>query len=516
MSEFKKVIIVGDHPMKDNITHQFITMGYSIIDVDTLDDYKNCMECRDIVLFPKKNNNNPINNDAELIQTLEEFNRLYNGYITNRPTVHVLFQCQETIHLLNTREYDDEWHKHFELNAFTIEDIWAKNVIYTGVENSRYVGLDYKPICFESNNTIHLVLIGTSQLTTSIAEHASLIAHYPNYTRNHSLRTRITIIDNAIEEWSGTFISMHKALMENSYYRFIDINKRACDLHKPMYEGKREDFVDIEWEFVKGTIHDVIIQDKLNGWLNDDNQVLSVAVCHKSDTLNLSESMLIADISCEHNIPIYVKQETNNFSYILTPSHRLRNLIMIGMENHGYNVTLPLLRMARRINAVYEYCYYNNTVIYKDGCITAPSYIDDNEAERSWLNVTKSIKRNSNISNAMTLPTKMRSLGHSMTDDTFYAITKHEIEVISEVEHNRWCVEELLLGYRPCTDEELSEIKADINKKNEYKKRLIHYDLRSYSDLQTDITGKNVNTYDICISASIPLIAYHKKGGGEA
>ena len=91
--------------------------------------------------------------------------------------------------------------------------------------------------------------------------------------------------------------------------------------------------------------------------------------------------------------------------------------------------------------------------------------------------------------------------------DTFYAMTQEEVELIAQVEHNRWCVEEMLLGFRPCTDEEQAEIEADIAKKSEYKNRLIHYDLRAYNDLRADDTGMNVNTYDLCLSASIPLIA---------
>lgn len=509
MSKPRKVLFIGEHPIKESVKNQFIQQECEITEVPRPTESVLQTPWCDIVVLSSADN------DADAIRTVEALAESVSGVSTIRPTVHLLLQSQESLRLLSTREYNDEWHRRFELIAFTIEDLWAKNILCQNYVDYRFPGLDYKPITFESNNVVHFVVFGLSNLTTALAEHAALVAHYPNYTRNHSLRTRITIIDNDMSEWSQKFISMHKPLMENSYYRYIDITNQQCDLHKPMYEGLREDFVDVEWEFVNGNIHNLVVQDKLQGWADDENQVLSIALCHNDDSTNLSEATLIADLLCNQKIPVYVKQSTSVMRDIVSQSPRMKNVIMIGMEDCGYDINLPLLKMAKRVNSVYEYCYNNNIASETEGCITAPSYIDDKDADACWQNVRKAIKRYSNICNAMTLATKMRSLGHSADEtDTFYAITKLEIDIIAEVEHNRWNVEEMLLGFRPCTDEEQADIEADISKKGEYKNRLVHYDLRAYKDLRADDTGKNVNTYDICLSASIPLIAYQGEKGG--
>ncbi|MCQ2244516.1 MAG: hypothetical protein MJZ32_09700 [Bacteroidaceae bacterium] len=504
MNKSRNVLIIGEHPIKDSIKKQFCQQRCEVTEVLKPTESELRGLWHEIVVLSSADN------DADAIKTVETLAEAISGASQLRPTVHLLLQRQETLRLLNTRDHNDEWHRCFELNAFTIEDLWAKNMLCLNQIDSRFPGLDYKPITLESNRVVHLVVFGLSYLTTSLAEHAALVAHYPNYTRNHSLRTRITIIDSDMSEWSRKFVSMHKPLMDNSYYRYIDTKKQQCDLHKPMYEGQREDYVDVEWEFAGGSIHDIVVQDKLQGWADDENQVLSIALCHDDDSRNLAEATLIADMLCNQEIPVYVKQSTSVMQNIISQSPRMRNVIMIGMEDSGYDINLPLLRMAKRVNSVYEYCYNNNIASQTEGCITAPSYIDDKEADAYWLNVRKAIKRYSNICNAMTLATKMRSLGHSAEETgTFYAITKQEIDIIAEVEHNRWSVEELLLGFRPCTDEEQADIETDISKKKaEYKNRLVHYDLRAYNDLRADDTGKNVNTYDICISASIPLIAY--------
>lgn len=511
MSKPRKILIIGEHPIKDCIKKQFQLSESEITEVQKLPENELFDSWHDIVVLSSDDN------DDYAINTVEALANTFDNVTQIRPIVHLLLQRQETLRLLNSREFNDDWHRYFELNAFTIEDLWAKKVFCLTQKDSRYPGLDYEPITFESNNVAHLVVFGLSDLTTVLAENAALVAHYPNYTRNHSLRTRITIIDSDMNEWSKKFVSMHKFLMDNSYYRHIDTTKRISDLHKPMYEGLREDFVDVEWEFVCGTLHDLIVQDKLQGWADDVNQVLSVAVCHNDDSRNLSQATLITDLLCDQEIPVYIKQSTSVMKNIVSQSPRMKNVIMIGMMDCGYDVNLPLLKMAKRVNSVYEYCYNNNIASQTAGCITAPSYIDDDEADVCWLNVRKAIKRYSNICNAMTLATKMHSLGHPADEtDIFYAITKKEIDIIAEVEHNRWSVEEMLLGFRPCTDEEQSDIEADIRKKSEYKNRLIHYDLRAYNDLRADDTGKNVNTYDICLSASIPLIAYSGEKGGDA
>ena len=108
----------------------------------------------------------------------------------------------------------------------------------------------------------------------------------------------------------------------------------------------------------------------------------------------------------------------------------------------------------------------------------------------------------------MTLGTKMHSIGHSSEDwQEYYALTMDEINMLTEVEHNRWSVEELILGYRPVTNEEQALIETDISQKKTLRNtKKAHYDLRSFDDLRSDSTGKNVNVYDMALIQGIPLI----------
>lgn len=509
MNESRKILIVGDHPIRDCISRQFRELSCDVRYVHQLADGLTNEPWDEIVILSTADPSHQLEADTQAIQTVRDVDVALRQQAARRPVVHLLLHSQETLRLIRTRQYNDEWHPIFELNAFTIEDVWARNVVCPEGGCPTMPGLDYRPITIESNRVVRLVVFGTSPLATSLVENAALVAHYPNYCRNHALRTRITIIAPDIDAWSKGFISRHKSLMDNSFYRHIDVDQQTCDTHRPMYEGQRDDFVDVEWEFVRATPHDVVVQDKLLGWATADDNVLSIALCHESDEDNLVCGNLLADLLHEYATPIYIRQQRSTLSDIILRSPRMKTVRLIGMCDAGYDVRLPLLTMAKRVKYVYDYCYDHNIESSSRGCITAPSYIDDKEADSHWLQEKKAVKRYSSLCNAMTLATKMRSLGHADHDGhTFYAITTDEIAQTARVEHDRWCVEEMLLGFRPCTDEELAAIEADIARKDEFKERLIHYDLVAYDHLRVDATGKNVDTYDLCLSASIPLIAY--------
>ena len=80
--------------------------------------------------------------------------------------------------------------------------------------------------------------------------------------------------------------------------------------------------------------------------------------------------------------------------------------------------------------------------------------------------------------------------------------------MLAEVEHNRWSVEELVLGYRPATEEEHAEIMKDISLRSKFKTEFVHDDLRSYRELGVDETGLSVVRYDVGLVRTLPLLAY--------
>ena len=65
-------------------------------------------------------------------------------------------------------------------------------------------------------------------------------------------------------------------------------------------------------------------------------------------------------------------------------------------------------------------------------------------------------------------------------------LSDEEVKVLARLEHNRWNVEKLLMGYRKAHKDEDKYAVEDEDMKMELKKnkdRFIHHDIRSYGQL---------------------------------
>lgn len=391
--------------------------------------------------------------------------------------------------------------------ATTIEDLSAKTVfVKLPGQSSPFPSLDRKPIARDSRTTVHLVIAGFSSQAEALALNAALVAHYPNYCKDTRLRTRITLIDENIYEGRDRLTQRYVHLFDNSYYRTLDLNDThpQCVLHRPMYEKEgRKDFVDVEWEFVNGSVRNDAVRQKLEEWSCDSRQQLTIAFCHSDCKRNYSESLGLPQTVYQKEIPVLCHTDRNELLKIISREGKFGSVFPFGIEYCNINTLRTLKHLGQRINYVYNHCFS----LAPDDPITAPSSIDRPILDELWRKVGSMPKQYSNIFNAMTLGTKMHSIGHTQDDwKEYYALTREEISILSEVEHNRWSVEELILGYRPVTAGEKRLVDEDISQKKILRSRKIHYDLCAFDELKADITGKNVNIYDLALTQAIPLI----------
>lgn len=478
-----KAIILGSHPLAKSLLQQYEARGTGvehfqglITDDVIINDYD------EICLLADKGE------DDKAIALLSDLSEKYDveTHQGKRLTCHLLLQESKTLQLLQTCDLCDSVRQKIDVYPFTMDEVWSRSIV-----------LDYMPLTVQSEKHVHLVIFGMGEMAEMVAIQAAHVAHYPNYVHNHSLRTRITMIDRDAEERRIIFIKIYQHLFNNSFYRVINPSKQEVivEFHKPTYAGKREDFVDVEWEFVNADYWDADLREKLKLWANDSSQLLTVVMADKDEDKNKRNAMLLPQELYIHSIPIHIYSE----------------------QYDGYDVTLPLIRMAKNVNYIYDRCYSDNIVDWK-GSLRYCVEIDAIEREKSWARLSN-VKRMSSIYNAMTIPTKMRSIGLKEEEwDIFYDIPQQDIELLAQVEHNRWCVEELILGFRPCTDDEQEIISSDVaTQKDAYKIRKIHYDLRAYNDLKPDKTGRSVQIYDLCLSSCLPLIAkaFVEEKGGE-
>ena len=422
-----------------------------------------------------------------------------------RETCFVVLNSMTTLWLLQTTGVPGQILSKLDLFVTTQADFMAKSLLVKlpGSKNT-FPTLDRTPITLDSDVTVHLVILGATDLAEAIALNAALVAHYPNYNRDHRLRTRITIMADDIFAWRDHLIQRYQHLFDNAHYRTIDLEEDTphCVNHAPMYSKTREDFVDVEWEFVNGDATNEAFRAKLREWSSTDTQQLTIALCHKDAEVNRNLAFSLPEEVHLQKTPILCYAEDTTLLDMARNDEKYQGILPFGSQICQVGTLQTLLDIAKRINYVYHFSF--NSASESAGI---PADIDDNQLDELWSDVSTLPKQFSNIFNAMTLGTKMHSLGHEQGDwNTYYAVSKEEVQLLTEVEHNRWNLEELMLGYRPVTDEEQASIEKDITLKKTYRNKKIHYDIRAFNDLRADVTGKNVYIYDMVLCQSIPLI----------
>jgi hypothetical protein len=78
----------------------------------------------------------------------------------------------------------------------------------------------------------------------------------------------------------------------------------------------------------------------------------------------------------------------------------------------------------------------------------------------------------------------MRGLKIDDKSHDFDILSEHEVDVMAKVEHNRWNVEKLLMGYRKAQrNEDKYEHKEYSDQLSKNKRLFIHHDIRPFGTL---------------------------------
>ena len=449
---------------------------------------------------------------------------------------HVLFDYKTTYHVFQYADLSPEVTKYIDFHPFNFYDFWTRKVLVAGYskeDNIKYRPLDYVPITSrDSERFVHLIIIGMSKMGQTLALQAAHIAHFPNYRKK---KTKITFIDcngktemNEFKQKCGELFKVSKSVYIDAESWADAENQKICSVseaenkfitHFGIAEeyqhlvGKTngdQEFIDVEWEFINGHDNNPVVQRRLEEYVKNKNAVVTVAVCLNLTHISLRSAMHLPKAYYENDIPILVQQrKTSTLASTLNgrdldtdkrDALLYKNITPFGMVNDCCDINMfATVEICKRIAAVYNH-FFNYDII--------PMQIDMNEAERIWDNTPMS-KRWSNIFSAASIPTKLRCIGIEWDNNTTCRLadfTEDEISLLAEMEHNRWNIEELLLGYRPVSKTEDEEIDKDKSRKKYWKKRFVHYDIRPYDELKEDAEGRKASKYDEVIVASLPLI----------
>ena len=392
-------------------------------------------------------------------------------------------------------------------------------------EDGKWRGIDE-----QDERQVHLVFVGTTNFAVAFAMEAANVLHFPNF-RTKGVKTLITFIDiNADKEMEVFFVrNRHFFEVQSHYYR--DLSEASENTERvtlpPAYfnrkngfvDGVDNDFLDVDFEFIKGDVFSKRVQHVIRQWAKDqDHQYLSIFLALPDQRQNFVFGMNMPDEVYDNEIPVFIRQDrSDNFvsnlraadehiredkmknTYVkvvdgetrtVTQGGRYANIYPFGMNAMAYSADEESLERAKLINYLYATADYTNGQ-FKD--VLALDAMTKTQvmkaAQEPWRKLTVALKW-SNLYNAYTLRTKVATLrairGLRLDDETrdLWPLSDKEAETMAWVEHNRWNVEKLLMGYRkPHRDEDKyvhPEFKSDLMKN---KERFIHHDIRPFDKL---------------------------------
>lgn len=414
---------------------------------------------------------------------------------------------------------------------------WARQVFVTrsykektdparDIDYPRLIGDGIGP---QGNKFVHLVFIGTSNFAVAFAMEAAHLFHFPSFNEETKQpKTRITFIDQNMEKEAPLFVARNRHFfdVQTIIYRDLDLEKKPSPFAN---QSKKDDFLDVEFEFIRGDVYSEAIQSEIRGWAKDEQQYLSIFVAMVDQRNNFMAGMNLPDEVYDNGIPVFIRQdradnfvtklrkvdnETKPYSRVekeelktVDRKGRCANLYPFGMDDMAYCRDEVSFKRAKLINYLYDTADYDNHCFTDTLVLNTLS--DDalmKEANKSWKTLTVA-KKWSNLYCAYSIPYKLASLramrGLKLDDESHdqYPLTDNELQQIARVEHNRWNVEELLMGYRkPLPEEDKYNHSQYAKALKENKKLFIHHDIRPFDDLD------DVQMMDYEIARYIPWI----------
>lgn len=469
-----------------------------------------------------------------------------------RIPVHVMFEYQSTFSAFQYTDLKFEQSKTFRFIPFSIYETWAQQVLIGKKKSGdmNYIPLDgWDGISYSSNQRVHLIVAGMSKMGMALAIEAAHIAHYPNFNNRATGRPRtlITFIDRNAKREMLFFMGRFRDLFQLARWRYIkapDVIVRQNDTswdiydtigeisdrsnknytwHYPLvdedfnspYRGNYlgEDLIDIDFEFIEGDVALPVIQKYIEDAGADNTSKTTIAVCFPVAVEAMSAALFFPPSVYKNAQQILVQQPksgalVNAIRYGLTgeDSSKFKILKPFGMiEKCDYlsriNSVLPKL-------VAYAYKCLPDSSLMEKYSETGNLHDFIEVVEDNWLSISADggkstiAKRWSNLYCANSFDSKVRSAGIDL-DSKDCSLDDSTTKTLAKIEHNRWIMEQLLLGVRPVDRSYKGKLPVNDKKtRSELKNHNIHPDL-----ISNEMLGIT-KIFDEEIARIIPLAMY--------
>ena len=344
----------------------------------------------------------------------------------------------------------------------------------------------------ESEKTVHLVIFGMTQMASAMAMTAAHLCHFPNYLRDPSKKTTITFIAPDAKQEMAFLTGRYFHLFRHSEYEYLEEGMSEDERKKNSHVSEGEDFLDIRWRFVKGSIEQSWIRKLLMGYYENHKigkERLTLAICGNDAESNIASALYLPEAfyakkkesGCDDvTILVYQPVSGERIYTACAKTYRYSNVYPFGQYDRSYDPSYRArLLAAKKINYLYnvgdKYEKMPEAYAELDALWRANTFLD----------------RASSMYSANSIYMKLRSVG--LTPESTKEQLKPYVEMLSEVEHNRWDVERLILGVSEPTKEQREEYLAlaDPGVLKSYWKQNLHLNINlvPYKDLDEGTKG---------------------------
>ena len=452
----------------------------------------------------------------------EEINNVRELLLPNRNVCKVLFEYQTTFSIFQFSDVPEKVRYSMKFIPFNRYDSWARRVMMDNKaialvdENNanshqqiNYTPLDgFKGIKPDDSQRVHFIVVGMSKMGVAMGIQALYQAHYPNYVYKNNLKSRITFIDANAKQEMDFFKGRYATLFELARHRYIDANKcptselnsddawvdpaAQSDYKWGHLSKDGKNFLDVEIEFVKGELESEGVREYLRQVTADKQSKVTIAIC-----LPLTHQSVAAALY----MPLEVYKEVQEIwvyqreaSDIITNINPLENhnddvyeyykkLKPFGMLYGEYIDSRTYYLKALLVNGIYEINDIDNKMYFTKIDLGKEKKETYKDLRKSWKNLTVE-KTWSNKYFVDTIYQKIRSTNLALSENAaiigynnneFFTgnwkekletalaelskpIGQDKKECLAECEHNRWNVQQLLLGFRPADAVKFDEL----------------------------------------------------------
>lgn len=399
----------------------------------------------------------------------------------------VMFEHQASFSIFQHSDISNDIKDIIDFRPVNFYELWAQRTLVNSKlefqqdDENDYLPLEgMEPLKKDSCETVHLVIIGMSDMGIAMAIEAARISHYPNFINNNRLKTRITFIDRCCHKEMVLFQGRFKDMFSLAKWRELseseNIYKVLSDSdwnNKNVFDNINylgDDFIDIEWEFVNRGIGDADLYEYLKKCALCNERRLTIAICFPNDNINVSAALYLPDEVYKESVQILVYQHHNSSIIDSISKNNKSNLYYkrlkaFGMVQDAYNI--ELIDFQEAAAKIIENSYKKSNGKKTEGGVNKGK----SEITKFW----------SNIYNANSIWTKLRSVGYVSGSE----ICEEDLKLLAETEHNRWIIEQFFMHYRCLSYSEQRSVLKGESLKNEliYNKRA-HLDICSYNRLE--------------------------------